>query len=436
MKKIIFSILLCAACLVACQDSNGDVSNIKKNGDTQSRIEYRLDSLDAAYTSKGASIKKHKPAENTPEEKKDTEELKKKQDNAEIAEKDKDGFNDGAAVGGMFGAAIGSVATVIGTGWGTIIGGALGGIGGAVVSSIIEAAKKEDNQKNISAEEIGLYIKLEKDIYAVDLRSPISIYKPDFNLFFDEQIIGANVGLYHNCIISSLYENNGKDMFDWSPEAIRDSTIKYVMDLVDAEDPQSVYNLLVESTQALGEVEDASTMNPYIDRYMSYSRELMQNEVKAYTEEFMEIVQQELSDEQEVLQINGTISTYYYSCCLWEPYMPTMYEGLYVCHDDHNTFVLETYGENYRYAMVTDESITFIGVPVIRNDKIESLFVFDDMRVLSTTSWNNYVYQQDSNQWIFEPTDDITFSIHGTEYVIRQGTYQFDRFDGGYVVFL
>ncbi len=160
MKKIIlFSVSLCAACLVACQDSNGDVSNIKKNGDTQSRIEYRLDSLNVAYASKGASIKKHKPAENTPEEKKDTEELKKKQDTAEIIEKDKDGFNDGATVGGMFGGAVGGlIGKKVGAFVGTLVGGALGGVGEAIVSSIIEAVKKEESQQSISAEEIGLQI--------------------------------------------------------------------------------------------------------------------------------------------------------------------------------------------------------------------------------------------------------------------------------------
>ncbi len=270
----------------------------------------------------------------------------------------------------------------------------------------------------------------------MDLRSPINPYREDYDLLFDEQIYGAEMGYYHNCVITSLFDNNGKDMFDWSIEEIQDSTIEQVLDLLIAENPDVARDVLHECLRIVEEDGVDAPENPYVERYLFSVQELESPDKKSYTEDFMRIIQQEIVDEQEVLLINGSISTYFYSSCLWKPYIPTMYEGLYVCHDDHNAFMLETYDENFIHNMAADESITFIGVPVIRNNQIESLFVFDDMRILSTASWNDYIYQQDSNQWIFEPTDDIIFPIHGTEYVIRQGTYQFDRFDGGYVVFL
>ncbi len=439
MKRLISVTLLCAACLVACQESDTGVLDnaMVSNSLSQKHLELRLDSLSATYKSNSVPVVAYTPAKEDSEENKDTEELKKKQDAAEIAEKDMEGFRDGAAVGGMFGAAVGTLAGgSVGAAWGTIGGGALGGIGGAVIASVIEAIKQESSQINISSEEIGHQIKSEKDIYTVDLRSPILMYGLDSEWYFDNEIIGANVGYYHNYIISTLYKNNGKKMFDWPNEEIRDSTIEHIMNLVTSDKPEYVYEILLESTKSFGEAEKSTTTTPYINKYIECISDLNQTKAKVYTEEFMHIVQEEMEDKQEIMQINGAISTYFYSSRLWKSYMPSMYSGLYVCFNGNDSFLIETDDEKSIQRLTDDESLTFIGVPVIRDGQIESLFVFDDLRMLKTHSWNDYVIQLDNNKWELVIPNDVILYNHNTQYVISHGVYDFYRFDGGYVAFL
>lgn len=445
----LLSIFVGLTVLFTSCNNNLPLNEIEENQLNTTTLDYRLDSLNQVYGINSLNIR-HKPLDNATE-KEDTEELKESKSKADISDADFDGFCSGAGVGGLAGGAVGTIVTgggsVIGTAIGTLIGMVTGGIIGAVAKSVIAVQKQEEQQME-QGEDEGVWRSLipqNKDIYAIDLRDPISFYE-DRDCLFNEQIIGSNMGFVHNYIISVLYRNNGYRLFQWSPDVLVDSIIYTYANILDSKDLY-LEDILIISDEIINNVliddithKDDEYISYFIESYQALiSENVCFEKRRDYTEEYMDIIQQEIGDEEYVFLINGAISTYFYSYDLWQTYIPTQKSYRYICINENSDPYLFSSSEAYEHIITTivyNGAISFAGVPVIRDNKIESIFVFDDLVPLNDVVWNderNYI--QDNTFYIEE---DIIFQYvdyYYQEFTIPAGTYQFDRFKGGYVVF-
>lgn len=441
MKNTENILLLCLVGIFVLSCSNNSPCNPQIEID-EAALCMRIDSLNKEYGISSHSIR-HKPQEDA-EEQKDTQEMKK-EDKAKVIKADGAGFIDGSNCGSIIGTAIGIIATSgnpIGTAWGTVIGWATGGIIGATAASIIEAAEQEQGQLEYVDEEGWVTtITSEKDIYAIDLRNPIysSLYS---SCVFDDQIIGSNVGWVHNYIISLLFANNGSQIFFWDHQILMDSIMDIYFDMLVADNADvDVTTFGKEILYAINTKADSNDeyFNMYVSSYKTLSQEQSDPEIlKNYTEEYMEIVQASISSECYALAINGSISTYFYSARLWHTYIPNVRSSIYICANKYSKDFYTLSGYDAFNGIVTGvlgDEFSFVGIPNIRDGKIESLFVFDELFPLHNVAFRNTENYISNNT--FHLDEDIVFQ--NLEYydllTIPAGTYHFDRFEEGYVVF-
>lgn len=409
-----------------------------QDSQTETNISERLDSLDAVY-----GISRWIPSKHYASNEDNTE---LKQDNSlQIVSKDVDGFLDGASVGIAAGALVAIVSRTAGVAIG-LSSGAILGITDAVIQSLAEAERLggtndgsggngndgDGNNGEDGGNNGGEGVQKDvSNIYMLDFRDPIF----GISFLIDENIECANYGYYHNFIISNLYQNNGKEVFGWDMETITDSVIEQVTQLFRIQDQGNVSSLLQNYRSFFLEEKSSSKIfeNEYIARYIE-NISVIPNQSIEYTIEYMKIVQQECSEEEQLI-VNGAISTYLYSSNLWKSYFPSVNDGVYICYNNHPFILSGVDSSETLNLLLCANDLSFVGVPVAINGHVEAICVFDELLGLNESSWGDCLHN-DGENWYITIDEDISLISGDYNLYMRHGTYVFQEWCGCHVIFL
>lgn len=357
-----------------------------------------------------------------------------------IAQEDMDGFAKGFETFGGIGGAIGAIASIwapLGSivcgGIGTLAGGIPGGIAYAVVWSKNIAQQLRENPNS------GTQI-FWSDRYSLNIYEPIYDYSQS-TILFDDDIKYANIGYLHNYAITSL--NSTHSLFDVSPSDIVSHVFENMFEASTGNELayQQLYDVIYENIESDYEnFNSSSTAMDYdecIGIYFDNLYRISETAWYSYTRDFMEIVDEELRyiDEDRLMLVNGSISTFYYSKCLWNLNAPNPYLGKYILFNTQNGAwqYVETNDVWQLYNMIAVESDALLFVPYITNGELKSLFLYDIFSTLNDIDGSQYLNQVGNDFSICIPSN-LTLYMGSTEMILPEGTYPFLQIEDGYVV--
>ena len=359
-----------------------------------------------------------------------------------IAQQDMDGFAKGFETFGSIGGAIGAIASIwapLGIiacgGIGTLAGGIPGGIAYAVVWSKNIAQQLRENPNS------GTQI-FWSDRYSLNIYEPIYDYSQSIRLF-DDDIKYANIGYLHNYAITTI-NNTHSSLFDVSPTDIVNHVFENVFEA--SVGNEVAYQQLYDYSYAHIESDyenfnSSSTAMDYdecIGIYFDNLYRISETAWYSYTNDFMEIVDEELrySDEDRLMLINGCLSTFYYSKCLWKLNAPNPYSGKYILFNTQNGTwqYVETNDvwQLYNTILASGDSLVLF-VPYISNGELTSLFLYDIFFSQNDIDGSQYLNQIDNILNLTIPST-LNLSIGSIETAIQEGTYSFQRIEDGFVV--
>lgn len=221
------------------------------------------------------------------------------------------GFATGFTFAGCEGALVGTVlAPGIGTVTGAIADKLIVGLSTGLVASVV-AARVENEEAALEKDNNG-----ESNDWVKDFSC---------EFLFPEDMLGANIGYYHNWLISNLWMETGDDIHGVETEYILTTTIRLLEEneIVQFNDVSSFNleaSLICANFQNFSEVSFADVLGEYCEVIYLYLTEFyaVSSEYRQqFTSDFMDVIAgYGLSDEITLL-LNGTISTYYYSSVLW-----------------------------------------------------------------------------------------------------------------------
>lgn len=354
-----------------------------------------------------------------------------REEKVQIAKEDMEGFAIGGGLGLGFGAAVGSVVPGIGNGFGALCGGLIGGIVYAVVWSI-DAANELQGDGTCSITRL----------YYIDSSNPIYSFSQPMELF-DSSIECSNVGWMHNYIISSLHNDGQDSLLTLSHEEIIDYIFTTALSPIIGYENE--YYALYEEIQDNID-NDYSTFNisdydATIQLYFEDLHYISERFWHEYTEDFMQIVDDELSgyDDTRVMVINGCLSTFYYSRCLWNLNVPDVYSGTYLLFDvlqGEWEYITTEHIIEYYSAMLASGDILnkLIFVPRISNGVLTSLFLYDEISTLEYLPDNSYVTDVLESISMTLPNEYIIDTGNSQNLIFPSGIYPFQRFDEGYLI--
>lgn len=354
-----------------------------------------------------------------------------------VAKADMEGFAVGAALGGAAGGAIGSICPGIGSVAGGLAGGAAVGAAYAAVWS-----KEEANAIRSERDEV---VSLQ-DLYAIDNEHPINDYSDSYP-WYNLSIKWANIGLLHNYVLSSIYNQDTAVFFNMTKaETIDEIFSTFFYPFEDGEnDYYDLYNLAINniyveydrrhSTNSTNEIDEVITF------YFAEIVEIPEDSLFAYTEEFMAIVDQELEmiDSDRLLLINGCLSTFIYSRGLWNLNVPNRNCGKYIFFDVENDdwYYVETPEMQTLYStQISRGDSILVFVPRIRNNILNTLFLFDygHASQLSYVQGNNHIINVNGS-YVMVLDEDYDIEIPCTPNVyIPSGEYVLQEFEDGYFI--
>lgn len=261
------------------------------------------------------------------------------------------------------------------------------------------------------------------DFFAVDLRSPIGSNKPHLNEFLPAAI-GSKVGMYHNYAIAELCTNSdyahlryeaSEDVFSAFGDILVNAGI-YTTDDVEYMKQVVLENDLLETWKQSGDEFIGEQESVLISEFLSTISELNESSRYDYICQYMQIIDDaymhgELSEESALL-VNGAVSTWYYSHCLWNYYIP-----LNGCA---SAYMLETAdGEWYItssldkvHMMLVADSIIAVGIPQIANGHITEIYFFEDTGGFLETDWKVPSCYTSDYITISEVTTDIDINLN------------------------
>ena len=356
----------------------------------------------------------------------DAQELKK-EEKLEVAKEDMEGFAIGGGIGIALGGIIGSVGGVplaaIGAGAGALI----GGIPYAVVWSIVAAKEKKENpNENISS--LDDIIKIRHDFSMIDYRCKEPL--------FSENIIGANVGFLHNYILSSLYHRNKDTFWDWSNEQIIDSTFVVLAEYYNSIQISDLSHLISNDLYYSNEY---IPLHNYVELYFEYLNDVSESNWINFSEDFMNVINTQLSDENEIMLINGSISTFIYSYHLWNFNLPDIYVSDYICYRNNGNFCHIRFNDSFRYNLechIYSNNCKLHFIPVIKDSVISSLYIFDEISpIYYSLSYLPYIYKIDSTYYLTNDNYNIFVFDNNNQFYFPIGIYELKRFGGGYIIF-
>lgn len=312
MKCKNFIITVSAVLLMVCVSCSTSIDNVGGSSLRYSMLVQKVDSINNAYIGKVVATPIMYADSNNPN---DDTSLKKKDDNS-VFVADAVGFGTAMITTGaetvITGAGIGSF---VFPGAGTL-GGALAGtvdatIAGLAWGALASAVAAYDNNTD-STKNAG-------DVYWE--KPDWIIYNED--VFFDEDIIGANIGWCHNDVIQGIWQDISSDeMLDaMDYNSLLDYITLYMEDrgLFTFEDRRAfndALSVIWTNNYNYRDFIDPS-YNQIIDGYFATITELDKEEWFSYTQSIMEEINGFGLPDADVLFLNGTISTFYYSSVLW-----------------------------------------------------------------------------------------------------------------------
>lgn len=233
------------------------------------------------------------------------------QGNNEVFECDALGFAVGFTFAGNEGALVG---TILSPGVGTIAGAIMDKLMVGIVTGMV-ASLTAANNANLEAS-------LEQSNEG-DMDYWIHDFSDSF--LFSEDVLGANVGYYHNWLISNLWIEHGNNIRSMETDDI----LMYAVDLLERGEivqfnDAPMFNAEVSSLcDGFQDFEGISFMNiPEENRdviflYLTELTTILPNNRQQFTSDFMDVIAGYGLSEENTILLNGMISTYYYSSLLW-----------------------------------------------------------------------------------------------------------------------
>lgn len=435
MKKILYCLAIIPF-LLACQSN--DVQYEKKN-------KMRMHSSDVLYDRLNELSETY--ANNNPNPSYNTDQINELDPTREnnfsisIAKEDMTGYAIGAGVGGLIGGAAGGAGGwLLGNAPGAVLGGALGTLFGAVVSAIPYSLVW-----SIAAIQMSIDEPLEPEdlVYSIDYDNPIRDFSTG-SVFFDSNISYANVGYLHNYVISEMY-NSRCSLFTMSQPDIVAYLFENVFEATSGHEDEyaQLYDRIYTNIES--DYADAHGSNvlqeydEYIDMYFDCLDRISECAWFNFTEDYMRIVDEELNgnDEERLMLINGSISTFFYSKSLWNTYAPSINSGTYIVFNIENGSweLLETDAicELYTHMLSAGNNI-LVFVPRIVNNELTALFLYDSISdLLYPQSFSNVIISDDSVT-ITSSVESLIEIGDSTNIVLPIDTYSFQRIENGYVL--
>ena len=439
---------MCVAAMLCACNSNEPKEQQRTPEQAEAQMYQRLSALREKYGAPASTgsisnvngIKRAKQGE--------TDEFTKAE-RARIAEADAAGLLAGMGAGATTGAAIGTAAGPAGVAAAGAAGAVAGAVGGAALFSALKAEEiRGEHEEN--AEENALAY---NDIYMLDIDNPVN----DFTMsdpFFDWSIRGANMGWAHNFLISAMYNEYKDEFFEMSTEQkVVHMFEEYIYPNNDAEyycwkdayiytldNCEYEYNRWKENPSDFATDEVILLFN---EELKCVSDEYWFD----YAQDYMRIVDQELGGwaDDRVLIINGYISTFFYSYCLWNLNVPRQYSGKYLFFDLLKGTWESVMCEREYLDMIAmaDPGRKLVFIPRIREGQIVNLFLMDyhNESQLDCIKESEYIVGEGADLSFTVPFEQQSLEFWNSneelkDVFIPAGTYQLQRFAEGYFVAL
>lgn len=285
---------------------------------------------------------------------------------------------------------------------------------GAAICSYAEYAEQAEAFKDVNENHINKAFY--KDCYFVDRRAPISTIRSLDELQAEillENIIGYEVGVYHNFIISQLMKN---DKYGMPSNETLDDIFKSVSNIAN---DYKLGSLESDSTfcetypqfakEVFAQHLDCPIENKAIDDILNlYEKHLLHvqlGEQESFSKEFMRIVDKaflinrELSYE-EAFTINATISVWRKSEELWKALVPRLTEAhVLLCQNkvDSTSWIIkipedDNWGQKIETYIKTSEIVDFGIAKVIDGEITEVFFYRDIFKQLGYPKYESYLF--------------------------------------------
>lgn len=290
----ILALLLCTSC-----SDNMDMQSVEKSN--ISMLMHRVDSINSYYikvygTSNVQSVVRKSTL--------DTDTTQQQANHQEIFRADAVGFYVGAVLGAEEGYVIG---TFIYPGMGTIFGAVAEAISAGISLGALCSIWTARNNNCIALQNAEPSLNMEEWIHS------------DPNILFEDELVGGNVGWYHNDIIRAIWSNS---LYNSSSEELLENIAVYLEDnhIVEYEDRELFISVLHEQWSMMPDNFYNNENIEYqliVEGYMETMAQIDEDARFAYTHSMMEEISQFGLEEVDTYLLNGTISTYYYSSQLW-----------------------------------------------------------------------------------------------------------------------
>ena len=371
---------------------------------------------------------------------------------------DAEGFAIGGGIGGVLGGAVGTlVGAAVGlfTGpqsvpTGALIGGAAGTLTAGVIAGTIYAVIwSKEKAKSIEEEQQegsngGTMIAYNPN----DLNSnnPINNFSQG-PILFNDSIAYANIGFVHNYIISSSYNEFSTSLFDISESGILDYIFQNI--IFPYEGMESEFFMLhdyiydnIENDYAnyvdMERPDIESNYDEVVSFYFENIPSIPESRWRAYTEDYMRIVDEELSlcDSNRVMLINGCLSTFIYSKYLWNFNAANISSGRYIFfYPEQELWLWVEDSDIYSQyiSFLTNEIPCLIFVPQFEDGVLKSMTLYDELSLLDYANETSQLYLDEGNLYL-SLLEDVSVASSPFPLFVPGGTFEFRRFNKGYFI--
>lgn len=284
------------------------------------------------------------------------------------------------------------------------------------ISSYGEYVKQRDDST-------GNAVLFKGDYFAIDLRSPIGGYRPHLSEYLPTTI-GSKVGMYHNYVIAELRTNPdyahlryeaSEDVFSAFGDILENAGI-YTTDDVEYMKQVVLENNLLETWKQRSDEFAGEQESVLVSEFLSTISEINEYSRYDYICQYMQIIDDaymrgELSEESALL-VNGAVSTWYYSHCLWKYYIPLNgCASAYMIETANGEWYVTSSLDKVSVMLETDNVIA-VGIPQIADGHITEIYFFEDMDGFLERDWNVPSYYASDYITISEVTTDIDINLN------------------------
>jgi len=303
---------------------------------------------------------------------------------------------------------------------------------GALVS-YGEYEYQRDNDNNQILQKDG-------DFFAIDIRQPLNL-----SGLFDTDVFpnhtGGYIGKYHNKVIFEVETN---DLFDSVAGNVTSDTFDAFVSIL-REEGVFLNEDIDEACSILQTLDVVNNLELYSHfpeaPYMEIEEELVSDflinvsniqecDRYAYILSYMDIIdgaaqRGELSSQSATL-INGSLSVWYHSHCLWNYYIPMPRTSQYYLarerDRDEGSWTLLT--EEGFFSALSQDNVNCFGVPHLVNNRLSEVYFYENASDYLQSSWNvSTCFNEDSvsieSISLNIPTNNITIDVDSIVYFLR-----------------